>query len=459
MKKSFSILTLLLVLLSSQWLFGQYTQPKTRILFVFDASQSMYASWQTGSKMDVAQRLMSEMLDSLERVPNQNFELALRVYGHQKPVPPQDCDDTKLEIPFGPGNIPRIKKRLQAIKPMGTTPIARSLQRAAGDFPSCADCRNIIILITDGVEACDEDPCAVSRMLQERGIILKPFVIGIGLDENFRSSFECVGTYFDATNEQSFETILGIVISQALNNTTAQVNLLDIKGLPTETNVNMTFYDELNGFIRYNYIHTINHRGNPDTLILDPLITYRLVVHTTPPVEKTGIQIIPGTHNVIALDAPQGTLELKVSGLSPNKELKCIVRKAGYERTLNVQDFNKMHKYIVGKYDLEILTLPRYYENNVKIDQSTNTKIEIPAPGLASISMKMAGFGSIFVERNNQLEWVVNLPETGTNHNIYLQPGQYRIVFRPASSKQSLYTIEKKFNITSGGSTAVNLNN
>jgi Ca-activated chloride channel homolog len=61
------------VLLSSQWLFGQYTPPKTRILFVFDASQSMYASWQTGSKMDVAQRLMSEMLDSLERVPNQNF--------------------------------------------------------------------------------------------------------------------------------------------------------------------------------------------------------------------------------------------------------------------------------------------------------------------------------------------------------------------------------------------------
>src|SRR5690606_12091970 len=130
---------------------------------------------------------------------------------------------------------------------MGTTPIAQSLDRAATDFPPCENCRNVIILITDGIEACDGDPCAVSRQLQKKGIILKPFVIGIGLDESFKKSFECVGTYFDATNEETFQKVLGIVISQALQNTTAQVNLLDINNKPSETDVPITFYDRASG--------------------------------------------------------------------------------------------------------------------------------------------------------------------------------------------------------------------
>lgn len=61
----------------------------SRILFVLDASNSMYGRWEQGTKMEIAQRLMSTMLDSLAQVPNPNFQLALRVYGHQKPVPPK----------------------------------------------------------------------------------------------------------------------------------------------------------------------------------------------------------------------------------------------------------------------------------------------------------------------------------------------------------------------------------
>ena len=63
------------------------------------------------------------MLDSLQGIQSEaNFQLALRVYGHQKPVPPQDCSDTKLEVPFGTGNIYKIKRVLRAINPMGTSP-------------------------------------------------------------------------------------------------------------------------------------------------------------------------------------------------------------------------------------------------------------------------------------------------------------------------------------------------
>jgi Ca-activated chloride channel family protein len=153
--------------------------PLTRILFVFDASQSMYGRWQTGVKMEVAKKLLSNLLDSLARVDN--LELALRCYGHQSKFPPQDCKDTKLEVPFGPNTAPKIKNRIQQLVPMGTTPIAYSLEKSANDFTPCNNCRNIIILITDGIEECSGDPCAVSAALQKNGIILKPFVIGVGL--------------------------------------------------------------------------------------------------------------------------------------------------------------------------------------------------------------------------------------------------------------------------------------
>src|SRR5690606_19107184 len=106
-----------------------------------------------------------------------------------------------LEVPFKFNNIGSIKKVIRSITPKGTTPIARSLLRAGSDFPPCPSCRNIIILITDGVEACDEDPCAASMLLQKQGIALKPFVIGIGLDKGFQQTFDCVGTYFDAADE------------------------------------------------------------------------------------------------------------------------------------------------------------------------------------------------------------------------------------------------------------------
>src|SRR4051812_36689347 len=66
----------------------------TNLLFLFDASGSMNAKWQSGPKIDVAKMMMNQLLDSLRYIPN--LQLALRVYGHQKPFPPQDCDDTRL---------------------------------------------------------------------------------------------------------------------------------------------------------------------------------------------------------------------------------------------------------------------------------------------------------------------------------------------------------------------------
>lgn len=429
-------------------------KPLTRILFVFDASQSMLARWQSDRKITIANKLMAELLDSLRNVPD--LQLGLRMYGHQKNYPPQDCDDSRLEIPLGFGNVDNIKNKLKTTNPKGTTPIAASLQAAGGDFPPCDNCRNIIILITDGLEECDGDPCAVSLALQKQGIVLKPFVIGIG--KSFAEQFDCVGTYFDATTEKDFSNALKVVISQALNSTTCQVNLLDIYDKPTETNVNMTFYDNFSGAIKYNYIHTLDNRGLPDTLVIDPLLKYNIVVHTLPPVRVDSVTLVPGKHTTIPVDAAQGDLELKVGGTTPSiKNLTAIVRSGGKCDILNVQEFMGKTKYLIGKYDLEVLCLPRLFINDVAISQSKTTTVEIPMPGIAIILLGNRGYGSLFVEENNTLRWVYNLNEYGNQETLYLLPGKYRVVFRSKFVTRSLYTIEKTFKVESGATVRVNL--
>jgi Ca-activated chloride channel homolog len=462
MQKIKSITIILLVLFST--IVGaqnppakKYSLPDTRILFVFDASQSMMGMWESDRKINIARRVLISMVDSLQNL--ENVQMALRVYGFQSPVPPQDCSDTRLVVPFGKDNSSKIRQELRYLNPKGTTPIAHSLELAGDDFPTeCSDCRNIIILITDGIEACDGDPCAVSYELQKKGIVLKPFVIGIGMDEGFKNTFDCIGNYYNASDEHTFKEVMNVVISQALNSTTAQVNLLDIKGRPTETNVNMTFSDHFSGRIIHNYIHTMNNRGMPDTLSLDYLITYDLKINTIPPVYVDSITIYAGKHTIIAADCPQGSLVVKAEGGAVYRDLQFIVRQSGKMQTLNMQEINTEEKYLVGKYDLEIPVLPRINLYKVEINQSTTTTITVPRSGILNLLKSAPGYGSIYLHKSpSEEEWIYAIDNTAKNEIITLQPGTYRVVFRAQNARQTLYTINKSVEIKSGGSVELQL--
>jgi Ca-activated chloride channel homolog len=433
-----------------------FEEPLSRVLFIFDASNSMYGLWQSDRKINIAKKLLSNLLDSLSGTPN--VEFALRVYGHQSGFPPQDCSDTRLEIPFGPDNTDRIKRKLNALVPKGTTPIAMSLEQCVDDFPGCRDCRNVVVLITDGIEECQGDPCEVSRRMQQKGIILRPFIIGIGSD--FSADFACVGNYYDASSEQAFRRALNVVVTQAINTTTLQVNLLDQGGKPTETNVNMTFYDQHTGRMHHNFIHTMNARGVPDTLVLDHNILYRIVVHTIPPVTKDSVRLTPGRHNIIAIDAPQGDLVLKVGGRDNlYKDLVGVVRKPDAPTTLHVQSFGSTERYITGEYELEVLCLPRLIIKDVLISQFRTTEVVIPVPGIAVISKPARGFGSLYIDYGNRLEWVINLNNEAQQESLVLQPGHYRIVFRSRFAHRTFQTLEQSFEITSGSTQRVNIRN
>ncbi len=432
------------------------TEPlPTRVLFVFDASNSMKAKHGNQTRIQGAKDLFYRFIDSLGKQKNMQF--ALRMYGNTVKYPPGDCKDSRLVVPFSKGNSAMIKAKVAEAQPTGITPIEHSLIQSANDFPDAKGV-NMIILITDGIEECTGDPCAARQKLMEKGIVFKPFIIGIGLSPEQIKTFECVGDYYDFDNANTLTDISAIISKQKLNKTSSQVNLLDSKSLPTETNVNMTFYNTANGRYVYNYIHTMNRLGNPDTLYLDDFPTYRVVAHTIPPVESKPVKLTQGKHTIIPLDAPQGFIELKrPQGVyNFNERIKTIVRKGSSDmRTLNVQQMNTVEKYITGSYDLEILTLPRTYVNNVKVDQSQTKTIEIPNAGMLSVRALENGDGCILKD-TRKLEWVCNL-SAATSQTFYLQPGNYRIEWRSKSLKGSIYTIEKKFTVKSDMETKVEL--
>ena len=426
---------------------------KTRILFVLDASGSMQAIWEGNtSRMDAAKAILTKLVDSLQS--NKNLELALRVYGHRFPRQANNCQDSYLEVPFGTKNHNIIINKLKDIKPIGTTPITYSLLQAAKDFPANSGYRNIVILITDGIESCGGDPCATSLELQKKGIFLRPFVIGLGLKGS--QVLDCVGKFVNAENKNQFNKQLNSTIETSFSKTTVSVELLDGNGEPTETNVDVTFVNNTTGLSMYEFIHYLDSNGKPDSVQVDPVLSYDVIVNTLPKVVKQNVNLVNGKHNVVSISVPQGNIVAKQEGRSRN-ELTVVVREKGKSQILNMQKGTDSFRYLVGNYEVETLTMPRrIFDVEVKSNKTSN--IWLPTPGLININTISFGYGSLFeILPDGTQQWVYNLDQNQTQQTLTLLPGNYKIAFRIRDTKGSKYTGVKNFQIKSGQTVNISL--
>ncbi|MDA3883084.1 MAG: VWA domain-containing protein [Bacteroidales bacterium] len=453
-------ISLLFLMFCLHFSFAQKTTdsiPPTRVLLIFDASMSMTSRWETETRMVTAKNILVPFIDSLSKIPN--LEIALRIFGNRSPVPPQDCNDTHLEVPFSKDNNQLIITKILETESLGTTPIANSLSMATTDFPRDSTYRNIVFIITDGIEACDGDPCEVSRELQKRGVILKPFIIGVGNGVDWEQEYNCAGNVYSALHEYEFKSTLDYAMKKALTSTPLQIYLLDEFGKPRETNVPITFYDNLSGFIKYNFVHSLIKSGEPDIIFVDPLVSYTIKVHTIPPVFSDSVNLEAGKHTIVKIDVPQGYIDIKKQNGVSIENLQAIVRKSGKMNTLHIQKVGDMVKYLTGSYDIEILTMPRTYFYDVQVKQSETTKLTIPRAGKATfIKPTNVGHGAVYIDRNTDLELVAAFSEKyGTSETFYLQPGKYVVVWRADNITDTEKSISKRFEIVSGKSAYIQL--
>ena len=430
---------------SAQEKIEQKLPEKTRILFVLDGSGSMNAQWGSDqSRMDVAKKILTKLVDSLRINPK--VELALRVYGHRYSRQSNNCNDSQLEVPFGIKNHNAIISEIKDITPRGVTPITYSLLQAAKDFPANAGYRNIVILITDGVESCGGDPCQASIELQKKGVFLRPFIIGLGVPGG--KALDCVGKFIDSENANSFNKILNKAIETTFAKTTVSVELLDGENKPVESNINISFLNSMTGTAAYEFVHYLDPFGKPDSVQIDPVLSYDIVVNTLPPVIRKNVQITNGKHNVITIPAPQGTLIVKPEG--KGNPFAVVVRQSGKSEILNQQNSNQPYRYLQGQYEVETLTLPRRIFH-ISLGADKTITITLPSTGAVNINTLAVGYGSVFeILETGESKWVCTLDETKSSHFLNLLPGNYKIAFRARRSTGSKYTSIKNFEVTAG---------
>lgn len=182
-----------------------------RVELVLDASGSMMGKMPSG---ELKITLAKEAVDKLVGCLDPNLELAFRAYGHQSHRDKKDCTDTELLVPFAAleQNREKVHAVLGEVTAQGFTPITYVLGLAAADFPDAAK-ENVIILVSDGRETCEGDPCVLARQLKEKHAQLVIHCVGLGVDAATRGQLECIaaaagGQYFDVDEAENLNAVL-----------------------------------------------------------------------------------------------------------------------------------------------------------------------------------------------------------------------------------------------------------
>ncbi|MDD3594707.1 MAG: VWA domain-containing protein [Candidatus Gastranaerophilales bacterium] len=168
----------------------QSTAPSyEEILIILDCSFSMADRLGAETKIQAAKRALNNVLN---QIPS-NIRLGLRIYGHKLTfLGIGSCTASELAVPIGPNNTQQIRNVVNALKPVGSTPIIYSIKQAVlYDFSPNAKKR--IILISDGEETCDGDPCKYALTLVREYKDVKIDVIGFNLNnKNAINQLQCV---------------------------------------------------------------------------------------------------------------------------------------------------------------------------------------------------------------------------------------------------------------------------
>lgn len=181
-----------------------------RSIIVLDASGSMWGQIGGRPKLDIAREALGEVLGDLPA----GSEVGLMAYGHREKG---SCEDIELLVPPGPGTGPAIAAAANALQFKGKTPLTEAVRRAAAELRSTEE-KATVILITDGIETCEADPCALGAELEASGVDFTAHVVGFGLTEDEGQKVACLaeatgGLYLAAADlatlsEALVETVL-----------------------------------------------------------------------------------------------------------------------------------------------------------------------------------------------------------------------------------------------------------
>ena len=192
------------------------------LLIVFDASGSMSDQFDNTTRIDAAKSTISSLVASLDA----STVVGVRALAQQKKdVKTDACKVTSLIQSFTTDHT-AVTNQVNSLQAVGAyTPLAYTLQQAAGDFT--VGQYNVLILMTDGQENCGGDPAAAAAALLKANVNVKTYVIGIDADSATRDQLTSIanaggGTYYNATDAASLATSFNAI--QAREHAVMKVN-------------------------------------------------------------------------------------------------------------------------------------------------------------------------------------------------------------------------------------------
>ncbi len=204
-----TIMLTAIVLLPGALSFADEKQPQADTILVLDASGSMWGQIDGVNKIVIAKDVVEGLVRSLPA----EQRLGLVAYGHRRK---SDCGDIETLADVGAERDKTIQK-IRDLLPKGRTPLARSVEHAATELNYLKNAATVI-LVSDGLETCDADPCALAKTLEENGLDFTVHVIGFDVTKEERSGLVCIaeetgGEFLTADNADELADALTQVVA------------------------------------------------------------------------------------------------------------------------------------------------------------------------------------------------------------------------------------------------------
>ena len=181
-----------------------------KVIIILDASGSMWAQIDGRPKLEIARESLRTVLQS---VPGDD-EIGFMAYGHRTKG---SCDDIELIVPPQAGSASAISSAADSLKFLGKTPLTAAVKQAAEALKYTED-KATVVLITDGLETCGGDPCALGKELKASGVDFKADVVGFGLTADEGKQIACLaentgGKYIQASDEKALQEALAETVA------------------------------------------------------------------------------------------------------------------------------------------------------------------------------------------------------------------------------------------------------
>ena len=166
-----------------------------------------------GGRLTVVNKIViaKDVVEGLVRSLPAEQRLGFVAYGHRKKG---DCNDIETLADIGTDR-QTVISQLRGLTPTGKTPLTKSVEHAATALNYKKNAATVI-LVSDGLETCEADPCALARTLEENGLDFTVHVIGFDVTVEERQGLQCIaeetgGEFLAAGNAQELTSALSQV--------------------------------------------------------------------------------------------------------------------------------------------------------------------------------------------------------------------------------------------------------